>query len=218
MVALSSDKIYPVWAVDKNDFTWKLIATYSKSFNEIFSRLYDHGLKVDEKLTEFYDLYFRDGHYKRLYKEIELLGQGGYGKVFKVIDLTTLIYEDKNHYMIEYQAVKKISFGKKHINNIRREIYMYSFIHKLGYLKVAQHFNAWVEHDRSSDRMILYILMEYCEKTLESLINEIRNDENYEKEKMLTPLGFYLAGQIFIEILESVQDLHDNKIIQRFES
>jgi serine/threonine protein kinase len=57
--------------------------------------------------------------------------------------------------------------------------------------------------------------MELCDKTLEELINEIKVNKFMKINETLTPIGYYIASQLFIEILECVQYLHENNIIHR---
>ncbi len=62
--------------------------------------------------------------------------------------------------------------------------------------------------------------MELCGKTLEDIIDEINEDDYLKTEGILTPIGYYIASQTFIEIFESVR--YNNTPIQhnswRFES
>jgi serine/threonine protein kinase len=46
-------------------------------------------------------------------------------------------------------------------------------------------------------------------------MNEFNNDSNIKDLENLTQIGYYIASQIFIEILECVQYLHKNQIIHR---
>jgi serine/threonine protein kinase len=48
--------------------------------------------------------------------------------------------------------------------------------------------------------------MELCYKTLEDLIDEMQ--ENLIVSETLIPIGYYIASQLFIEILECINYLH----------
>jgi serine/threonine protein kinase len=50
--------------------------------------------------------------------------------------------------------------------------------------------------------------MELCDKTLEDVIEELTNDSILKTTELLTTIGYYIASQIFIEILEGVNYLH----------
>jgi len=57
--------------------------------------------------------------------------------------------------------------------------------------------------------------MDLCDKTLKQIIEEIKSDSILNNDKTLTPIGYYIASQLFIEILESVHYLHEFNIIHR---
>jgi calcium-dependent protein kinase len=50
--------------------------------------------------------------------------------------------------------------------------------------------------------------MELCDKTLDDVIKELTNDSILKSTESLTRIGYYIASQIFIQILESVNHLH----------
>jgi serine/threonine protein kinase len=54
----------------------------------------------------------------------------------------------------------------------------------------------------------LYIQMELCYKTLDDVINELTNDKILKTTELLTTIGYYIASQIFIQLLEGVNYLH----------
>jgi calcium-dependent protein kinase len=57
--------------------------------------------------------------------------------------------------------------------------------------------------------------MELCDTTLENIMYEMEKDSNFKVDGILTPIGYYIASQLFIEILECVQHLHKHNIIHR---
>jgi serine/threonine protein kinase len=57
--------------------------------------------------------------------------------------------------------------------------------------------------------------MELCFATLEQIIDEIEKDSYFTKDEKLTPVGYYIASSLFVEILKGVQYLHENNIIHR---
>ena len=57
--------------------------------------------------------------------------------------------------------------------------------------------------------------MESCDKSLEDIIDQLNSDPIFKRDESLTPIGYYIASQLFIEILECVQYLHKNQIIHR---
>jgi serine/threonine protein kinase len=67
----------------------------------------------------------------------------------------------------------------------------------------------------TNKKLTLFIKMELCDKTLEQIIDEIQSDSSFRKDDILTPIGYYIASLLFIEILKGVQYLHENNIIHR---
>jgi serine/threonine protein kinase len=57
-----------------------------------------------------------------------------------------------------------------------------------------------------------YIEMEVCDKTLENIMDQIKNNtnltNNFGEDNTLTLLGYYITCQIFIEVLEGVRYLN----------
>jgi hypothetical protein len=50
--------------------------------------------------------------------------------------------------------------------------------------------------------------MELCDKTLDDVIKEFDKESHLKTNGTLTTVGYYIASQIFIEILEGVNYLH----------
>jgi serine/threonine protein kinase len=57
--------------------------------------------------------------------------------------------------------------------------------------------------------------MDLCDITLDDIINEINNDCYMKANRVLTPIDYYIASQLFIEILEGIQYLHEHNVIHR---
>jgi serine/threonine protein kinase len=71
---------------------------------------------------------------------------------------------------------------------------------------LVKHLDAWFEENQSA--ISLYIEMELCDKTLDDVIKEFDKDSHLKSNATLTPVGYYIANQIFIQILEGVNYLH----------
>jgi serine/threonine protein kinase len=95
----------------------------------------------------------------------------------------------------------------------------YSLVRHYKNPYIVKHFDAWFENipDINNERLILYIKMELCETTLKEIIEEIKNDINFynKNEKILTPIGYYIASQLYIEIVKAIKYLHKKDIIHR---
>jgi hypothetical protein len=206
--ALSSDNIYYGWGECNRGYTLVPVRTKYKSFNEIFAHNFEHNLDASEELIKFSDLYFQNGYYKKYFTEVEKLGSGSYGTVFKA-----RVLKYKTEY---FHAIKKISFENlKFKFDILREFYNFTVVNKLSKQYVVPHSDAWLEYSREERKIYLYIVMELCDKTLDDIIDEFDNNSMLKNDEMLTPIGYYIASQLFIEILESVQHLHQHNIIHR---
>jgi serine/threonine protein kinase len=149
--------------------------------------------------------FFRIGYYHKEYKEIDRLGSGSFGTVFKVID------KAQNYYAI------KIKPNPKYDKEFMEEFINYSVIGSFGRKLIVSHFDAWFEnYDHKTDRKIyLYIVMESCDKPLEDIIDQLNSDPIFKRDESLTPIGYYIASQLFIEILNGVLLLHQKNLIHK---
>jgi serine/threonine protein kinase len=204
-IAQSLDNKYYIWGDCKEQNILIPTETKLKSFNEILVYYSGYCLEMSEKFIEFNDLFFNNGYYERIFDEIEKIGEGSYGTVFKV---NTKLY--KNNW-----AIKKLSLKKEFKTDILREMNRFSVVFRLISQYVVQHYYSWLENNRNNDIITLYIRMELCDKTLQKLMIEINNDSNIKDNENLTQIGYYIASQLFVEILECVQFLHKNQIIHR---
>jgi serine/threonine protein kinase len=50
--------------------------------------------------------------------------------------------------------------------------------------------------------------MELCDKTLDDVIDELTNDSILKSTESLTTISYYIASQIFLQILKGVNYLH----------
>jgi hypothetical protein len=204
-VSLSCDNIYFVWGECCGRFYTLPTETRFESFDEIFINYFGFYFKNCNEILEFSDLPFRNGFYKEIYNEIDCLGKGGYGTVFKA--------NMKNNNK-SFCAVKKINFNKDDKWKIFKEFHIHSTITRLLDDYVVRHEDVWLEYDTDNE-IILYIKMELCDKTLEKIIDELESNSFFKNNGTLTPVGYCIASQIFIKLLECVQYLHEHNIIHR---
>jgi len=132
-----------------------------------------------------------ENKYYNNFIELENIGAGSYGSVYKVYHK----YE-KNLY-----AIKKIDITNDLIRDntdIFREIQLFS---KLNHKNIVRYYSSWLD---DNNKPTLYIQMELCESTFRDYLNNIREDESIEKRI------FY-----FTQIVEGIKYLHDNDIIHR---
>jgi hypothetical protein len=207
----SIDGIYYVWGMFKDKRVLNPQSTKYKSFEDILiSNNFIDNRKTFEKLIKFEDSFVKNGFYSENFKEIKELSSGSFLSVFKVKR------REDNDYHIErgkeYSAIKRIEFTSVDKNEIIREYLNYKII-KRNHSEneyLVKHFDAWFEESVVSNQsgISLYIQMELCDKTLDDVINEFKNDSNLKTTESLTTIGYYIASQIFIQILEGINYLH----------
>jgi serine/threonine protein kinase len=96
-----------------------------------------------------------------------------------------------------------------------KEFKNYSVVNNLQNEFILTHYEAWFENHDISSKLKLFIQMKICDKTLQQVINEIEMDSKLSENDILTPMGYYLASELFIEILEGMNYLHRKNIIHR---
>jgi alpha-tubulin suppressor-like RCC1 family protein len=197
-IALSFDNIYYIWGKFGSERILEPKETEFRSYNEIFAHYFDYSFNKSEELIQFKNLSFRDGYYEKSFIEISKLGEGSFGTVFEV--------EKKGD--AEIHAIKKIRFKNEFKKSIFREYKIYSVVNKLLERYVVQHYDSWFENSINDKSIILNMEMEFCDKTLEEIIDEIESNYYTKINGRLTSIGYYLASQLFTEILECVQYLH----------
>jgi serine/threonine protein kinase len=213
-VALTEDWVY-VWgkckgvngetdimsSKDLKQTTFKTIEQFYNNFLGITYKLINKliDFKIKMRFTE-------NGKYRRYFEEIKELGEGYYGKVFQVKE------KDSS---VEW-AIKKIEFTSEKETKLLKEVQIFNTIDKKLRPNTVWFFDLWLENNCMSingnkNNLILYIEMELCDTTLETVINQILNDSYICENNTLTLLGFYITSYIFVEILKGVNHLHTRK-------
>jgi hypothetical protein len=198
----SIDGICYVWGECGDSNVLSPQSTEFESFDEILKYNQIYNNKIIGRLIEFEDSFVQNGYYNKRFEEIKELGFGSFGTVFKAKD------RDINN----FYAFKKIRFNIENKSDIIREYLNYQIITR-DYSEneyLVKHFNAWFEEcvNPNGSEICLYIRMELCDKTLEDVINELTVDSILKTTESLTTIGYYIASQIFIQILEGVNYLH----------
>jgi serine/threonine protein kinase len=161
-------------------------------------------------ILRFEDSYVRNGYYNKRFEEINKLASRSFGSVFMVKRREVDDYDRRKGR--EYSSIKRIEFTSVDKNEIIREYLNYKIIKKYcsKYEHLVEHFDAWFEVsiDSNESGISLYIEMELFDKTLDDMINEFKKDSKLKTTESLTTIGYYIASQIFIQILEGVDHLH----------
>ncbi|NWI76539.1 E2AK2 kinase, partial [Dryoscopus gambensis] len=133
------------------------------------------------------------------FKNIEPIGEGGFGNVFKATSKC-----DKTTY-----AIKRVEFTEK----VEREA---EGLARLTHENIVRYHSSWKGYDyikypnssRNSNKKIccLFIQMEFCEQgTLEKWIEENRKDRKY----------YEMARNKFSQIVKGVEYIHSENLIHR---
>jgi hypothetical protein len=200
-VAQSIDNNFFVWGKCEKEIHRTPFSTKFKSFDEVFSNY--SSIKYNLS-NNFKDLLFRNGYFENEFKVIgKELGHGNFGNVLRVKD------NDGNHF-----AIKKVKAVNGYKEDFVREYIKNSHVVSLKNDRFVRQFLSWFEINNSKE-LFLYIKMELCDKTLNEVTNEIHSEFYSKENKMLSAVGYYLASNIFIEILRGVLYLHQHNIIHR---
>ncbi len=78
---------------------------------------------------------------------------------------------------------------------------------KYEYLKIDKSHPAF----NPENPKLLHIQMELCYKTLRDIIKQLNTELNQKPFEIMTSMGYYIASQLLIETLESVDYLHKQK-------
>ncbi len=200
------------WSLNKEEIRFIELISKSSEYDQDFyseqaSKLsfsrFDSCSEIVEDLFQPEEFFFLNEFYRRNFEELEILGIGSYGRVYKVRES-----RDTDCFF----AIKVIEFEKLFKNEILKEFHRFNVSTRLTDQFVVNHIFSWFEISKN-ESINLYMKMELCDRNFKYIINEIHNDLNLKNSKNLTPLGYYIACELFIEILEAVQYLHGMDII-----
>jgi alpha-tubulin suppressor-like RCC1 family protein len=241
-IALSNNGIYYIWGKCGEEKIIRPKGTHFISFYDIFNHYFGFTYKtlnlsdIKVKTLSFSNKtvniqVLKNGKYDKEFEEMCLIGCGSFGIVFKAVDRNEgIVY-----------AIKKIPLSDSEIETVSKELNISSKMKEDFVVKII---SCWVENNyfrtenkgffknilninnRSKGSMnegisyshnvfdpnrklLLHIQMELCFKTMKEIINEEL------KNLLMTPLGYYIASEMFIELLECVQYLHKQNIIHR---
>lgn len=156
-----------------------------------------------------------DGYYHRFFIEKRKLGKGQRGSVF-------LCKHSLGGIDLGYYAVKKIPIGDSKIW-LKRMLDEVKLMVKLRHNNIVQYRHAWLEQgslSRFSPKVpCLYILMELANGgSLEDYILQKSSSSTNNKIIGLNPvrnLSIYEIWQLFLDVIEGLNHLHENGILHR---
>ncbi|CAG2104247.1 unnamed protein product, partial [Medioppia subpectinata] len=146
------------------------------------------------------DQEFHNNHYIDTFDQLEEIGRGGFGTVFKVKHKI-----DKMFYAIKKVTYTEISDDHKHKHRVLKEVKSLVTV-RSEY--VVQYYSSWLDNNTKQ----LYIQMEYCSQSLRTVLET--KGPAFGRQSPAEPMNiheYYISGEIFNELLEGVQFLHELK-------
>ncbi|CAG2109199.1 unnamed protein product [Medioppia subpectinata] len=162
------------------------------------TRYSDHGLiaKTLVSLKKSQNINkSNDGNYKTQFLEMSAIGSGGFGTVFKV----------KHRLDDKIYAVKKVQFGAFSEEKKQRILNEVKSLAKLDSDFVVKYYNSWLESNH------LFIQMDFIPQSLRSLLNDKPIVFDRLPDEEMNVFEYFISCEIFKEILECVQYLHECK-------
>ena len=129
--------------------------------------------------------------FSQVYNNLEIIGKGGYGKVFKIVNLI-----DKQIY-----ALKKVNILENEISNAVREV---QCLAHLNSPRIVRYHNSWIEKNEKNGKFSLFIQMEYVHGILLSDYFTKRKEIDYD---------FNL--KTIYELALSLKEIHQAGIVHR---
>lgn len=140
---------------------------------------------------------FTNDRYYSDFIELEKVGKGGFGTVFKAYNrLDTGIY-----------AIKKINITKLSDQTNNYDLDEVKYLAKLSHRNIVRYYGTWIDCRMGTPlvELILYIQMEFCDSSLETYLM----DRNYSG---IHP-DFTRERDIFRQIVKGLKYIHQNGII-----
>ncbi|CAG2116171.1 unnamed protein product, partial [Medioppia subpectinata] len=134
-----------------------------------------------------------DGYYNNQFIKISTIGSGGFGTVFKV----------KHRFNDKIYAVKRVpidGFSEESKLKVLKEV---NNLAKLVSKYVVKYYHSWFESNH------LYIQMEFCPQSLKTLLKDKVIVFGRQPKDQMKVFEYFISCQIFKELLECVQYLHE---------
>jgi hypothetical protein len=143
-IALSINGIYYIWGKCGGELIEEPKETKLESFDDIFNQYFGITYNPKERFIDFEIKLIKNKNYLKKYFEIEKIGEGFYGEVFKArtenkYSKQTPIRSSENC------AVKKLKFTKYEFSNLCNELENFVLIEDLFHDSVVTFDEIWLE-------------------------------------------------------------------------
>ncbi len=223
-VALRDEKEVYAWGKCRdrsNDQKFRNIKRPTLSGFEKISDVFIDYMGISNEPYKIYlnskDYFFQNGRYEKEFEDEKII----YGGLSIKPEFNCEVCKAKNKWNNGEYIIKKIVFQHENRHRVFRETQMMAKSNEIS-AHVVQYYSSWFEFvnlkhsNESLDRPILYIQMELCKRNLDEVIQDMKNDvylRSSQKNQNLTKSGYFIACELFREILEGVQYLHGLNII-----
>ena len=180
----------------ENDIVYSLDSSYLRDiYMKMISKMVNNNNRIQNNCS------FYNSRYKDDFIEIEKLGKGGFGSVFKSYNKL-----DQKLYAVKKIPIKNLKEEKSnfYLNEAR-------FLSSLNHKNVVRYYTTWIEFYKEDNKIypILYIQMELCSFSLNDYL-ENRNYSGYLKENKDPNIK-----SIFLQICKGIKYIHEQNIIHR---
>jgi alpha-tubulin suppressor-like RCC1 family protein/serine/threonine protein kinase len=215
-LAFSTNGVYYLWGYYVREVI-KAIKIDHKTLDDFFLLSLGNSL-ISSNENNFLPI-MRYSKYKQEFIQISMISSGSYGIVFKALNK-----KDKKIYAIkliplnknEIKASRELEVMSKLKSNFIVECKMsWLEANKLNFDELS--LNIHLNHPvfNSNNKYLLFFQMEYCLKSLKEIILQMNNEMDSKPNQLSLEIMYFIGTELLVEILESVEFLHDHNVIHR---
>jgi hypothetical protein len=210
--ALTESDSYYIWGIINNQVIKEPKEISLHSFFDIFAEYFQITYKP---IIVKFDINEQDqkiSRYHTEFTEICPIKQIIHGSYYKACCKTDgVLY-----------AIKQISLEKSRENELKKKYeYTRSILKEYDCQFLVKYFDTWLEENyiltdgfkNKQLKLFLNIQMDLCDKNLPDIFDEFKEDFLMREDGHLSLIGFFIACDIFLQILKGVEYLHKKNIV-----